>query len=121
MSQRLRVGGNTASNLTGPNFKPQTFRSRNECVTARPAGRYGKKRFFGCEKYFHSYFKLQQSVKIFVSRFPPQNLRLLTSALQNFAILFCDDVFLFNYFTVSVAVENDVYNLSQVITAIFFI
>ena len=40
MSQRWRVVGNTVSDLTRPRFVPQTSRSRNESVTARPAGRY---------------------------------------------------------------------------------
>ena len=39
MSQRWRAVGNTVFNLTGPRFDPQTSRSRNECVTARPTGR----------------------------------------------------------------------------------
>ena len=38
MSQRWLVVGNSVSDLTGPRFKPQTFRSRNERVTARPTG-----------------------------------------------------------------------------------
>ena len=33
--------GNTVSDLTGPRFKTQTFRSRDERVTARPTGRFG--------------------------------------------------------------------------------
>ena len=39
MSQRWRAVGNTVSDLTGPRFKPQTSRSRDERVTARPSGR----------------------------------------------------------------------------------
>ena len=39
MSQRWRTVGNTASNLTGPRFEPQTSRSRDERVTARPTER----------------------------------------------------------------------------------
>ena len=39
MLQRWRVVGNTVSDLTGPKFEPQTYRSRNERVTARPTGR----------------------------------------------------------------------------------
>ena len=39
MSQRWRAVGNTASDLTGPRFEPQTSRSRDERVTARPTGR----------------------------------------------------------------------------------
>ena len=39
MSQRWRVVGNTVSDLTGPRFEPQTSRSRDERVTARPTGR----------------------------------------------------------------------------------
>ena len=35
-SQRWRVVGNTVSDLTGPRFEPQTSRSIDECVTARP-------------------------------------------------------------------------------------
>ena len=37
--QRWRVVDNTAPDLTGPRFEPQTSRSRDECVTARPTGR----------------------------------------------------------------------------------
>ena len=40
MSQRWRAVGNTVSDLTGLRFEPQTFRSRDERVTARPTGRY---------------------------------------------------------------------------------
>ena len=36
MLQRWRAVGNTASDLTGPRFEPQTSRSRDESVTARP-------------------------------------------------------------------------------------
>ena len=36
MSQRWRAVGNTVFDLTGPRFKPQTSRSRDERVTARP-------------------------------------------------------------------------------------
>ena len=39
MSQRWRATGNTVYDLTGPRFEPQTFRSRDERVTARPTGR----------------------------------------------------------------------------------
>ena len=39
ISQRWRAVGNTASDLTGPRFEPQTSRSRDESVTARPTGR----------------------------------------------------------------------------------
>ena len=39
MSQRWRAVGNTVSDLTGPRFEPQTSRSRDERVTARPSGR----------------------------------------------------------------------------------
>ena len=34
--QRWRAIGNTVSDLTGPRFEPQTFRSRDERVTAPP-------------------------------------------------------------------------------------
>ena len=40
MLQRWRAVGNTVSDLTGPRFEPQTSRSRDECVTARPTGRF---------------------------------------------------------------------------------
>ena len=40
MSQRWRAVGNTVSNLTGSRFEPQTSRSRDERVTARPTGRF---------------------------------------------------------------------------------
>ena len=33
---RWRAVGNTVSDLTGPRFEPQTSRSRNKRVTARP-------------------------------------------------------------------------------------
>ena len=39
MLQRWRAVGNTVSDLTGPRFEPQTSRSRDERVTARPTGR----------------------------------------------------------------------------------
>ena len=42
LSKKCRSGGEplaTLSNLTGPRFKPQTSRSRDERVTARPTGR----------------------------------------------------------------------------------
>ena len=39
MSQRRRTVGNTVFDLTGPRFEPQTSRSRDERVTARPTGR----------------------------------------------------------------------------------
>ena len=39
-SQRWRAVGNTVSDLTGPRFEPQTSRSRDERVTARPTGRF---------------------------------------------------------------------------------
>ena len=39
MAQRWRAVGNTVSDLTGPRFEPQTSRSRDERVTARPTGR----------------------------------------------------------------------------------
>ena len=40
MSQRWRAVGNTVFDLTGLRFEPQTSRSRDERVTARPTGRY---------------------------------------------------------------------------------
>ena len=40
MLQRWRAVGNTVSDLTGPRFEPQTPRSRDERVTARPTGRF---------------------------------------------------------------------------------
>ena len=36
MPQRLRAVGNTVSDLTGPRFEPQTSRSKDELVSARP-------------------------------------------------------------------------------------
>ena len=39
MSQRWQAIGNTVLDLTGPRFEPQTSRSRDEGVTARPTGR----------------------------------------------------------------------------------
>ena len=42
MLQRYQAVGNTASDLTGPRFEPQTFRSRDERVTARPTGKLGQ-------------------------------------------------------------------------------
>ena len=38
MSQRWRAVGNTVFDLTGPRYEPQTSRSRDERVTARPMG-----------------------------------------------------------------------------------
>ena len=40
MSQRWRAVGNPVSDLTGLRFKPQTYRFRDERVTARPTGRF---------------------------------------------------------------------------------
>ena len=37
MMQRWRAVGNIVSDLTGQKFEPQTSRSRDESVTARPA------------------------------------------------------------------------------------
>ena len=37
-----RAVGNAVSDLTGPRFKPQTSRSRDERVTARPTGWYNE-------------------------------------------------------------------------------
>ena len=34
--------GNTVSDLTGPRFEPQTSRSRDERISARPNGRFKK-------------------------------------------------------------------------------
>ena len=39
MLQRWRTVGNTVSDLTSQRFEPQTFRSKDERVTARPTGR----------------------------------------------------------------------------------
>ena len=43
VSQRRQAVGNTVSDLTGPRFEPQTSRSRDERVAARPTGRYTAK------------------------------------------------------------------------------
>ena len=43
MLQRWRAVGNTVSDLTGRRFEPQTFRSRDERVTARPTCRFTRK------------------------------------------------------------------------------
>ena len=43
VSQRRQAVGNTVSDLTGPRFKPQTSRSRDKRVAARPTGRYTAK------------------------------------------------------------------------------
>ena len=40
LSQRWRAVGNTVSDLIDPKFEPQTSRSKDEPVTARPTGRY---------------------------------------------------------------------------------
>ena len=37
MLQRWKAVGNTVFDLTSPRFEPQTSRSRNKCVTARPS------------------------------------------------------------------------------------
>ena len=39
MLQRWRAVGNTVSDLTGPRSEPQTYRSKDERVTARSPGR----------------------------------------------------------------------------------
>ena len=41
--QRRQAIGDTVSDLTGPRFKPQTSRSRDKRVAARPTGRYTAK------------------------------------------------------------------------------
>ena len=62
MAQRWRAVGNTESNLNGPRFEPQTSRSRDECVTARPTGRFDSSfKFFNMSE--------QRLCKTF-SRFP---------------------------------------------------
>ena len=38
MLPRWRAVGNTVANLTGSRFEPQTSRSRDERITARPSG-----------------------------------------------------------------------------------
>ena len=38
MSQRWQAVGNVVSDLIGPRFEPQIYRSRDEHVTARPTG-----------------------------------------------------------------------------------
>ena len=46
LSKKCRNGGEplaTVSDLTGPRFEPQTSRSRDERVTARPIGRFSYK------------------------------------------------------------------------------
>ena len=43
VSQRWQAVGNTVSDLTGPRFKPQTSRSRDKRVAARPTGQYTAK------------------------------------------------------------------------------
>ena len=40
MLQQWRAVGNTVTDLTGPRFTPQAFRSRDERVTTRPTGRF---------------------------------------------------------------------------------
>ena len=42
MSQRWRAVGNNVSDLTGPRFEPQTSRSKDERVSARPTGWFAK-------------------------------------------------------------------------------
>ena len=39
MPQQRRAVGTTVSELPGPRFELQTFRTRDECVIARPTGR----------------------------------------------------------------------------------
>ena len=53
ISASLRPG-NTVSDLTDQRFEPQTFRSRNEHVTARPTGRLS----FNCNQLRKQYFTL---------------------------------------------------------------
>ena len=43
MSQQWRAVGNSVSHVTGPRLESSTYRSRDECVTARPTGRSYKK------------------------------------------------------------------------------
>ena len=40
MSQRWRIVGSKASDLTGPRFEPQTSHSKDERFTAQPTGRF---------------------------------------------------------------------------------
>ena len=39
MLQRWQVVGNSVSNLTGPSFEPQTYRSRGGRIVTQPTGR----------------------------------------------------------------------------------
>ena len=53
MSQQWRAVGNTVSDLTGPRFEPQTSRSRDERVTARPTGRSPHKIYYEISTWCH--------------------------------------------------------------------
>ena len=43
MLQRWQAVGSTVSDLSGPRFEPQTSRSRNERIIARPSGLFVNK------------------------------------------------------------------------------
>ena len=50
---------NTTSDLPGPRFEPQTSRSRDELVTARPTSRYGSLLHLKREEAYVAEFKVQ--------------------------------------------------------------
>ena len=52
MLQQWLAVGYTVLDLTDPRFEPQTYRSRDECVTARPTGRLLR----NLPTHFNSYF-----------------------------------------------------------------
>ena len=59
MLQRWQAVGNSVSDLTGLSFEPQTYRSRDERVTARPTGRYP---FKLCFRYKTAKFNLEYPI-----------------------------------------------------------
>ena len=78
MSQRWRVIGKIVSDLTGPRFEPQTCRSTDERVTARPTDRPLFNLISQCNNYNtlpRSNYTMLCNIKIVLSEFvnKPQN------------------------------------------------
>ena len=74
MLRRWRAVGNAVSDLTDPRFEPQTSRSRDECVAARPPGpqfltiRIDVTRYVKARSHINFQIKTLQKYKISQSR-----------------------------------------------------
>ena len=95
MSQRWRAVGNTVSYLTDPSLEPQSYRSRDERVTARSAAR--PRRFQSCINYS---FIAPKSLKHKASTYikpdillisSPNSVRLTTLSLTSTLVARLDD------------------------------